>query len=241
MTRLPAFLLCLSLVTTPANALVNGEKVSDEQFTAEYPWMVAVVGKQSGGVCGGVLIAPNWVLTAAHCVNRNKYVVAGTADRTKAKRYDVERPIRHPDFAKETLQYDLGLLKLKEPVDAPLAPLATRVEAMELLEEGVKGTLLGWGRIERRSGAVSRLRAGPVRLDKLTLAGTQIRYIYRGGGPCGRDSGGPMLLAAADGSVRVVGVASATDGELCVKNGGGAVYTNIARARSFLEKHIQGF
>ncbi|MGH8187295.1 MAG: trypsin-like serine protease, partial [Steroidobacteraceae bacterium] len=47
--------------------VVNGEPAADGQF----PWMVALLVEDSFGnrfqFCGGSLIAPNRVLTAAHC------------------------------------------------------------------------------------------------------------------------------------------------------------------------------
>jgi secreted trypsin-like serine protease len=66
-------LLCSVLVFSAAQAqqqsrIINGKPAS----TATYPWMTSIFiqgGKDSdnGGGCGGSLIAPNWVLTAAHC------------------------------------------------------------------------------------------------------------------------------------------------------------------------------
>ena len=66
-------LMCSGLMAATAQAqqqsrIINGKPAS----TATYPWMASIFilgGKDSdnGGGCGGSLIAPNWVLTAAHC------------------------------------------------------------------------------------------------------------------------------------------------------------------------------
>ncbi len=66
-------LFCATLLSLPAYSqqqtrIINGKPAS----TATYPWMASIFilgGKDSdnGGGCGGSLIAPNWVLTAAHC------------------------------------------------------------------------------------------------------------------------------------------------------------------------------
>lgn len=238
MNRIGAVILLTIFVSAPSHALVNSTPVTDEQFEAEYPWVVAVVHKDSGGVCGGVLIAPRWVLSAAHCTGMNNYILLASADRTTARRVGISRSIRHPDFVKETLQPDVGLMQLEEAVDIPSASLPTEAQARSMLFPGRTAELAGWGRIESKRGAVERLRIGAVRLDKLQLSGTRIIYDYKGGGPCGRDSGSPMIMRTLDGRRFVVGVASVTDGDLCTRGGGIAIYTNLAAVRAFILKHV---
>jgi secreted trypsin-like serine protease len=235
-----AALIAIFFSSFSAQALVNSTEVSDEQFADEFPWAVAVEHPLTGGICGGVLIAPDWVLSAAHCTGKRKHILVGNADRTKAKRIKVVRSIRHPNFNKDTLQYDIGLMQLAEPVDMPVVPLPSDAEARTLLFNGRTAELAGWGRIEKRKGAVERLRTGEVRLNRLTLSGTSLVYDYEGGGPCSLDSGGPMLMRTIDGRRFLIGVASATVGPLCKTNGGMAFYTNIVTVRPFILKHVDG-
>lgn len=50
------------------NRIIGG----DEADAGQLPWQVAVIYNTSAGnyFCGGSLIGPTWVLTAAHCVTR---------------------------------------------------------------------------------------------------------------------------------------------------------------------------
>ncbi|XP_040211910.1 serine protease 33-like isoform X3 [Rana temporaria] len=77
-------LTVLILITTVGNAfgaadysvcgspLVSGRIVGGtDSLDGEWPWQVAVIDYLSDGqsLCGGSLISPEWVMTAAHCIN----------------------------------------------------------------------------------------------------------------------------------------------------------------------------
>src|SRR5262249_29184296 len=86
---LPLSILCLAALARPAWA-ENGAKGprrivgGEDTDIKDHPWQVAL--SIDGGLCGGSIIAQNWVLTAAHCFASssqaaNVRVKAGVTDR----------------------------------------------------------------------------------------------------------------------------------------------------------------
>ncbi|XP_038657385.1 transmembrane protease serine 2-like isoform X2 [Scyliorhinus canicula] len=88
----------------------------------EFPWQVSLHFEHRH-LCGGSIIAPYWVITAAHCGERHPYpslwrVYGGIlrqTERRTVKAHAVEKFIRHEKFNKRNKDYDVALMKLKSP------------------------------------------------------------------------------------------------------------------------------
>ncbi|XP_046469211.1 uncharacterized protein [Neodiprion pinetum] len=110
-------------IKTPAH--IDG----DSEF-GEYPWQVAILKKdpsESVYVCGGTLIGPRHILTAAHCIKTH----AGRDLRARLGEWDVNHDVEffpyierdivsvivHPEFYAGTLYNDLAILKLDHDID----------------------------------------------------------------------------------------------------------------------------
>jgi len=232
-----AIVLGMALFALPANAIVRGDRISDEIFAAEYSWMVAVVRQATGKICGGMLIAPRWVITAAHCTSTDRYVLTGHASRWMARTIDIARAIRHPQFEPDSGAYDIGLLELAEPADgAPIRPASPRLGKL-LLAPDATATIAGWGKTQTSKGSVSRLVAAEIELQKLNIRRSQFGFNSRNG-PCARDSGGPLIMKGAGHSRVLLGIASRTAGNLCSTGGGRAFYARVDAAHDFISKYV---
>src|SRR5882724_414954 len=118
-TRGSLALAVLALSLSSAAAMVGGARPA-EQAIARYT--VLIVGGHN--LCSGVAIAPDLVLTAAHCVLSNgKYrLLAFDGRRTVVK--DVASVTPHPQFSLRADAPDRALVKLAPPLAANLAPAA---------------------------------------------------------------------------------------------------------------------
>lgn len=104
----------------------------DKAGFLEFPWMVMVLRRMPKRSdfydyqCGGSLIHPSVVLTAAHCVNKMSpktlHIRAGEWDMERTDEIlphqdrEVRSVIIHQDYYKPTLLNDVALLLLKTPV-----------------------------------------------------------------------------------------------------------------------------
>lgn len=128
-----------------------------ETTIAGAPWMVQLGYYEpttgDGYFCGGTLVAPNKVLTAAHCVAGldwvgNGAVLAGTTDLddyTNGTPAGVFRQWTHPRYDADTTQNDIAVLTLDRPlVGVPTLRLAASDDSA-LYKTGTTGTVYGWG------------------------------------------------------------------------------------------------
>ena len=137
---------------------VFGGKDADFQ---RYPYMAHIYNKASHPYCGGTLITPNIVLSAAHCADDDStpaFVIIGTHSRLYyqnepgVERIDVKKVILHPnhrdgfDWINDHLMNDIVLLELKASSRHP--PARVNTDPHLLTERNGLGTslrVMGWG------------------------------------------------------------------------------------------------
>jgi len=143
------------------NRIINGVEVDPP---GKYPWMVSLQSSYGNHFCGGVLIDQQWVLTAAHCLQNNpypqiiKYVLGLHEQRNNALTDAIEyssnyEVVFHPDYTPLNQDgsfgagFDYALVYLNEPVDPRFTPI-NLISNESYDDDGVLGTIIGWGRTE---------------------------------------------------------------------------------------------
>ena len=141
--------------------IVGGQTAVD----GAYPFMVALINASStdpfqGQFCGASLIAPHWVLTAAHCIVRGadssgtptSFLPASGLDvmlgsnklTTPVTRIRAAQILVHPNYNANTEDFDLALVKLSSDSSlATVQPLLPSDAALALT--GTSARVIGWG------------------------------------------------------------------------------------------------
>ncbi len=260
-TLLPMLLSC-SLATawaaTAAPPTVHPSIVGGTDApSGQYPFMVSLRSRAVGRhFCGGTLVAPSWVLTAAHCTRlpANRLEVRlGDArlDAADGRTVEVAEVHRHPRYGRDN-KADVALLKLAEPVtDITPATLIGR-QGASYEQPGLLLVTAGWGTLQEGGTSASN-RLQHVSVPVVAMSACQQAYADRpvddqvelcagvaGKDSCQGDSGGPLMVQAPTGHWQQLGVVSWGRG--CARADAPGVYARLAGAEvdDFITRTLAG-
>ncbi|NXA37643.1 OVCH2 protein, partial [Eudromia elegans] len=236
----------------------------EEAVPYSWPWQVSVQLSDEH-ICGGAVLAKEWVVTAAHCLrSKEPYgdlwtVVTGIhdlAEQEYRQKRAVKRLIIHPSFNKTTMDCDIALLQLAEPLmwNRYVRPVCLPARN-GVVQPSRVCVVTGWGAhgADREKGKkLHQLEVPILVLDtcqsyyinlprkvtqKMICAGFPLE---EGKDSCTGDSGGPLVCPSEDdsGLYTLNGITSWGLG--CGKKSYPGVYTNVGVFVDWIKQSVNG-
>ncbi|XP_048458982.1 transmembrane protease serine 3-like [Rhincodon typus] len=226
-------------------------------MVGNWPWQ-ASLHFDGQHLCGGSIIASQWIATAAHCViefiflsSWKVYVGIVEQPLTDSSSYVVEKIIYHKKYKGRTYDYDIALIKLARPLmfNDWIQPICLPNSGQEFAE-GTVCWISGWGLTDEGADeiSVSLMEAQVPLISNHVCSRPEIYYKrissrmicagYLQGGidSCQGDSGGP-LACKENNAWKLVGITSWGAG--CANQNKPGVYARVTEYLDWIHKQME--
>ncbi|CAF3374136.1 unnamed protein product [Rotaria sp. Silwood2] len=237
---------------TLISRIIGGENAVEQSWS----WAVSLRSTE-GHFCGGAILSPSFIITAAHCFNdktnlKSITILAGSVNLKPSSKdspqiRSIARIYKHPNYNPITYENDLTLIRLSIPLDmghGNIKPICLPSGTVPQPSNNMSMVAVGWG-----TTSTSIVVASPT-LQQVTVKSIASTYsgckemvadsklqfcagiITGGKDTCQGDSGGP-LMAFVNNVWQLHGITS--NGYGCALPGYPGIYTRV----SYYVKWIQ--
>jgi len=247
------------LQTTQTQRIVGGQEANPHSW----PWQahLSVCGKWYGmlecNICGGAIVHPDWVVTAAHCMpeSASGTVILGAHSLSTGgtQRIPVVEFMQHPSWnSPANFDNDVALLRLSQSAtfNDHVSPICLPSPST-CFEPKTPCIVTGWGLQNELGGFPDELQEVAVKIieqkeckkyrgyenisDNMVCAG----YANGGRDACAGDSGGPLVCKVPGSAAWVIyGVVSWGYG--CARPGAPGVYARLPNLVGWIKEATGG-
>ncbi|TRY57386.1 hypothetical protein DNTS_024966, partial [Danionella cerebrum] len=240
--------------TPPVSSRIIGGSVAAD---GQWPWQTSL-HFQGYHTCGGTLVAPDFIITAAHCFPKDtpssllpsnwRVYIGFVSQLNLPSPYYVKQIIVNDHYDETTKDNDIALLKLSTPAST-IQPICLPVIG-QTFTPGQRCWTTGFGVTTQGADSISdSLMEVPINLIDSTVCNRPSVYNNQitknmlcagdlGGGKdsCQGDSGGPLVCKAGN-QWYLTGITSWGDG--CGKQNRPGVYSNVGQLLMWIYGKMQ--